>query len=130
VKSLASQQARTLAAARNAWRGKPELVVSDYGTEFTLNATLAWMSEHQVAWHFIAPGKPMQNGICESFQGRLRDELLNETLFFDLGHARSTIARSVTDFNNCRPHSALSYRTPAAFAAQLTASGDRRSNPE
>jgi putative transposase len=55
-----------------AWRGKPELIVSDHGTEFTSNAMLAWTSEHQVAWHFIAPGKPMQNGICESFQGRLR----------------------------------------------------------
>ena len=113
-----------------AWRGKPEFIVSDNGTEFTSNAMLAWTSEHQVAWHFIAPGKPMQNGICESFQGRLRDELLNETLFFDLGHARSAIARWVTDFNNCRPHSALGYRTPAAFAAKLTAPGDRRSNPD
>jgi transposase InsO family protein len=70
-------------------RGKPELIVSDNGTEFTSNAMLAWTSEHRVAWHFIAPGKPMQNGICESFQGRLRDELLNETLFFSLDHARS-----------------------------------------
>ena len=52
---------------------------------------LAWTSEHQVAWHFIAPGKPMHNGICESFQGRLRDELLNETLFFGLDHARSVL---------------------------------------
>jgi transposase InsO family protein len=60
-----------------------------------------WTSEH------LAPGKPMQNGICESFQGLFRDELLNEILFFDLGHARSAIARWVADFNNCRPHSAL-----------------------
>jgi putative transposase len=113
-----------------AWRGKPELIVSDNGTEFTSNAMLAWTGEHQVAWHFIAPGKPMQNGICESFQGRLRDELLNETLFFDLGHARTAIACWVADFNTCRPHSALGYRTPAAYAAQLTAPGDRRSNPD
>ena len=111
-------------------RGKPELIVSDHGTEFTSNAMLAWTSEHQVAWHFIAPGKPMQNGICESFQGRLRDELLNETLFFGLDHARSVLARWVADFNTCRPHSALGYETPAAYAAQLTATGDRRSNPD
>jgi putative transposase len=111
-------------------RGKPELIVSDNGTEFTSNAMLAWTSEHQVAWHFIAPGKPMQNGICESFQGRLRDELLNETLFFGLDHARSVLARWVADFNACRPHSALGYRTPAAYAAHLTATGDRRSNPD
>lgn len=113
-----------------AWRGKPELIVSDNGTEFTSNAMLAWMNEHQVAWHFIAPGKPMQNGICESFQGRLRDELLNETLFFGIDHARSVLARWVADFNGDRPHSALGYRTPAAYAAQLTATGDRRSNPD
>jgi putative transposase len=111
-------------------RGKPELIVSDNGTEFTSNAMLAWTSEHQVAWHFIAPGKPMQNGICESFQGRLRDELLNETLFFSLDHARSVLARWVADFNACRPHSALGYRTPAAYAAHLTATGDWRSNPD
>jgi putative transposase len=113
-----------------AWRGKPELIVSDHGTEFTSNAMLAWMNEHQVAWHFIAPGKPMQNGICESFQGRLRDELLNETLFFGLDHARSVLARWVSDFNACRPHSALGYQTPEAYAAQLTAPDDRRSNPD
>ena len=56
--------------------------------------------ENQVAWHFIAPGKPMQNGICESFNGRMRDELLNETLFFGLGHARTAIASWVADYNN------------------------------
>ena len=101
-----------------------------YGTEFTSNAMLAWMNEHQVAWHFIAPGRPMQNGICESFQGRLRDELLNETLFFGLDHVRSVLARWVTDFNACRPHSALGYRPPLAYAAPLTATGDRRNNPD
>src|SRR5215212_9573947 len=60
-------------------------------------------------------------GICESFQGRLRDELLNETPFFGLDHARSVLARWVSDFNACRPHSALGYQTPEAYAAQLTA---------
>ena len=64
---------------------------------------LAWTSEHQVAWHFIAPGKPMQNGICESFNGRMRDELLNETLFFGLDHARAGIARWIADYNERRP---------------------------
>ncbi|BCG83263.1 transposase (plasmid) [Mesorhizobium sp. 113-3-3] len=73
-------------------RGKPGMIVSDHGTEFTSNAILAWSKDHQVEWHFIAPGKPMQNGFCESFNGRMRDELLNETLFFGLDHARTTIA--------------------------------------
>lgn len=75
-----------------AWRGKPGMIASDNGTEFTSNAILARSKVLQVEWHYIAPGKPMQNGFCESFNGRMRDELLNETLFFGLDHARTTIA--------------------------------------
>ena len=111
-------------------RGRPTVIVSDHGTEFTSNAMLAWTEEAKVGWHFIAPGKPMQNGVCESFNGRMRDELLNETLFFDLVHARAALARWVADYNQHRPHSALRYQTPAAFAATFTATGDRRSNPD
>jgi len=106
-------------------RGKPGLIVSDHGTEFTSNAMLAWTEEAGVSWHFIAPGKPMQNGICEAFNSKMRDELLNETLFHGLDHARAVVADWVADYNAERPHSALSYQTPAAFAAQLTAMGDR-----
>ena len=106
-------------------RGKPDLIVSDHGTEFTSNAMLQWTQAAGVAWHFIAPGKPMQNGICEAFNGRMRDELLNETLFFSLGHARAATDRWVADYNHRRPHSALGYATPAAYAAQLTTTGDR-----
>jgi putative transposase len=64
-------------------RGKPDLIISDHGTEFTSNAMLVWAQSSRTAWHFIAPGKPMQNGICEAFNGRMRDELLNETIFYD-----------------------------------------------
>src|SRR6266702_8868530 len=53
----------------------------ELGTEFTSNAVLRWSKEHHVEWHYIAPGKPMQNGYIESFNGRMRDELLNESLF-------------------------------------------------
>jgi transposase InsO family protein len=63
-----------------AGRGRPDLIVSDHGTEFTSNAMLAWSQERRITWLFIAPGKPMQNGICEAFNGRMRDELLNETI--------------------------------------------------
>ena len=110
-------------------RGRPALIVSDHGTEFTSNAMLAWTEETHVDWHFIAPGKPMQNGVCESFNGRMRDELLNETLFFDLAHARAALARWAADYNERRPHSALRYQTPAAYAATFTATADRPSNP-
>jgi putative transposase len=72
--------------------GKPSMIVSDNGTEFTSNAMLAWTQDNKIVWHFIAPGKPMQNGFCESFNGRMRDELLNESLFLDLDHTRSRIA--------------------------------------
>jgi putative transposase len=109
-------------------RGRPTVIVPDHGTEFTSNAMLAWTEEAKVGWHFIAPGQPMQNGVCESFNGRMRDELLNETLFFDLAHARSALVRWVADYNQHRPHSALRYQTPAAYAASFTATGDRRSN--
>ncbi len=81
-------------------------------------------------WHYIEPGKPMQNGFCESFNGRMRDELLNETLFFGLEQARTAIAEWVEDYNRSRPHSALGYVTPAAYAAKLTATGDRLRNPD
>ena len=106
-------------------RSKPGMIVSDNGTEFTCNAMLAWCKDMNVNWHFIAPGKPMQNGFIESFNGRMRDELLNETLFFDLDHARQAISEWTADYNLQRPHSSLGYLTPAAFAANLTATGDQ-----
>jgi putative transposase len=102
-------------------RGKPQMIVSDHGTEFTSNAILGWAIDHQVEWHYIAPGKPMQNGFVESFNGRMRDELLNESLFLDLNHTRQLIGAWVTDYNTARPHSALGYQTPVAYAEQLTA---------
>jgi len=104
-------------------RGKPGMIVSDHGTELTSNAILAWCAEHRIDWHYIAPGKPMQNGFCESFNGRMRDELLNESLFFGLDHARQVIGAWANDYNTARPHSSLGYRTPAAYAATLTAIG-------
>jgi putative transposase len=111
-------------------RGKPGMIVSDHGTEFTCNAMLAWCKDAVIDWHFIAPGKPMQNGFIESFNGRMRDELLNETLFFDLDDARAKIANWIADYNLRRPHSSLKYLTPAAYAAHLTATDDRLRNPD
>ena len=102
-------------------RGKPQMIVSDNGTEFTSNAILGWATDHQVEWHYIVPGKPMQNGFVESFNGRMRDELLNESLFLDLDHSRQLIGDWVADYNTARPHSALGYQTPVAYAEQLIA---------
>jgi len=100
-------------------RGAPKAIVSDNGTELTSNAVLAWTGGVGVQWHYIAPSKPTQNGFVESFNGRMRDELLNETLFFTIGQARAVLARWVDDYNTERPHSSLGYATPAAFAAGL-----------
>ena len=69
-------------------RGRPLMIVSDNGTELTSMAILRWSQERRVEWHYIAPGKPQQNAFIESFNGRLRDELLNETLFTSLAQAR------------------------------------------
>lgn len=98
-------------------RGAPAMIVSDNGTEFTSNAVLAWAQERRLSWHYIAPGKPTQNAFCEAFNARFRDECLNEHLFRDLSHARAMIGAWVRDYNTRRPHSALGYLTPAAFAA-------------
>jgi putative transposase len=100
-------------------RGRPGMIVSDNGTELTSNAVLSWSGEAKVEWHYIAPGRPMQNGYVESFNGRMRDELLNETLFLSLAHARAVIRAWADDYNTERPHSSLGYATPAAFAAAI-----------
>jgi putative transposase len=88
-------------------RGLPCMVVSDNGTELTSHAVLAWCQETGVEWHYIAPGKPQQNGFVESFNGRLRDECLNEQLFPSLATARRIIEAWRKDYNNVRLHSSL-----------------------
>jgi putative transposase len=102
-----------------ATRGKPRMIVSDNGTELTSNAILRWTDDRRVTWHYIAPGKPIQNAFVESFNGRLRDELLNETLFRSLAHARAALEDWRGDYNPDRPHSRLGWLAPAAYAATL-----------
>jgi putative transposase len=101
-------------------RGRPDTIISDNGTEYTSNAILAWADDVGVGWHYIAPGKPQQNGFNESFNGRLRDELLNETLFRSLSHARAVLETWRRDYNERRPHSKLGWLTPKAYAEALT----------
>ena len=108
------------------WRGRPETMVSDNGTELTSTAILTWADQTKVGWRYIAPGKPQQNGYNESFNGRLRDELLNETLFRSLQHARGALEDWRRDDNEERPHSRLGWLTPRAYADALhgNAAGD------
>jgi len=100
-----------------------------YGTELTSNAILTFATERTIEWHYIAPGKPMQNGFVESFNGRMRDELLNETMFRNMAHARTVIRAWAADYNEERPHSALGYQTPKAFAERLFTATDTRAVP-
>ena len=112
-------------------RGRSGMIVSDNGTEFTSNAVLAWAQDNRIVWCFIAPGKPMHNGFSESFNGKLRDELLNETLFGSLADARAKLATWRRDYNEVRPHSSLGYLTPADYARALSRETRRRdANPD
>ena len=88
-------------------------------------AILRWSQSMQVEWHYIAPGKPQQNAFIESFNGRLRDELLNETIFTSLAHVREALAIWKDDYNTIRPHSALGNLPPAVFA-ELSVPGMQR----
>jgi putative transposase len=106
-------------------RGKPKTIISDNGTELTSNAILAWTADTKVDWHYIDPGKPVQNAFIESFNGRLRDEFLNETLFTSVMQARLALEEWRRDYNTVRPHSRISWLTPAAHAAKFSPQRDQ-----
>ena len=89
----------------------------------------AWCKDHAIDWHYIAPGKPLQNGYVESFNGGMRDELLNETLFHGLDHARAVIREWAEDYNTFRPHSSIGYQTPASYAETIFAMGSGMPDP-
>lgn len=96
-------------------RGYPCLVVSDNGIELTSNAILKWQEDRKVDWPYIAPGKPSQNGFIESFNGRMRNECMNEHLFEKLHHACSLIAGWPADFTHHRSHTSLAGLTPEEY---------------
>jgi putative transposase len=98
-------------------RGAPESITVDNGTEFTSKALDHWAYKNGVHLDFIRPGKPVENGYIESFNGKLRDECLNVEVFFNLADARRKLYLWRRDYNHQRPHSALDDRTPAEFAA-------------
>jgi putative transposase len=108
-----------------AGRRLPALIVSDNGTELTSTAVLRWAEESAVEWHHIAPGRPQQNALVESFDGRLRDECLNEHVFGSLAEARRPIEAWRDDHNRARPHGSLGGRTPEEFARCSARAEDR-----
>lgn len=100
-------------------RGKPAVIRSDNGPEFTGRAMLTWAHRHGIALRLIEPGKPNQNAYIESFNGRFRDECLNEHWFMSLAHARAVIETWRREYNEQRPKRSLGGLTPAQFAKQL-----------
>ncbi|WP_210397366.1 integrase core domain-containing protein, partial [Motiliproteus sediminis] len=100
------------------FRGYPKAIRTDQGPEFTGKALDQWAYRHGVELKLIQAGKPTQNAYIESFNGKFRDECLNEHWFTSLPHARDLIAIWRQDYNEHRPHSALNYATPAEFAAK------------
>lgn len=109
-------------------RGVPLSITVDNGSEFASRAMDAWAYGHGIRLDFIRPGKPVENGYIESFNGRLRDECLNVSLFFSLEDAREKLEQWRRDYNRARPHSALGDQTPEAFAAAWSRSAS--SDPE
>src|ERR1700724_3869062 len=102
-------------ARRAAWPSRWRKSTSRMATELTSGAVLRWATG-RLAWHYIEPGKPMQNAFIESFNSRLRDECLNEHVFLSLKEARATIAAWRYDYNHLRPHGSLGALTPNEFA--------------
>ena len=101
-------------------RGAPKHIRSDNGPEFVAKELCKWLNQANVGTLFIAPGSPWENGYVESFNGKLRDELLNGELFLSQAEARWVIDRWRLDYNHHRLHSALDYQTPAPFAARCS----------
>ena len=102
-----------------AHRGKPAVIRTDNGKEFTGRAMLTWAHRYGVSLRLIEPGKPTQNAYIESFNGRLRDECLNEHWFPSLRHAQIVIEAWRREYNEERPKRSLGGLTPAAYARQL-----------
>jgi putative transposase len=108
---------------------KPGAIMIDNGPEFVSQVVDRWAYENGVLLHFITPGRPMENGYIESFNGKFRDECLNENWFLDLEDARRKIAEWKRDYNHVRPHSALGYLTPMEFLKSWAAKGCGKDAP-
>lgn len=119
-RSLTGERVARVLTALARTRGLPQAIVCDNGPEFRSEALDQWADAHGVTLQFIEPGKPVQNAYAESFNGRLRDECLNETWFVSLPDAQQTIEAWRIDYNERRPHSSLAHRTPEEFAKAMS----------
>lgn len=119
--SLSGERVARVLSTLMDFRGRPKQIVADNGTEFTSRAFLSWASECKIDLHFIDPGRPQQNAFVESFNGKFRDECLNEHWFKDLREARLKIENWRVEYNTIRPHSSLGNLTPEEFVRSLDA---------
>ena len=120
-RSITADEVVTVLERLVSTRGAPAYLRCDNGTELTAHALIDWCRFSATSTSYIDPGSPSQNAFVESFNGRVRDELLNVEEFFCLAEARVVIGDWHEDYNTRRPHSALGMRTPAAFAAAWSA---------
>jgi putative transposase len=104
-------------------RGVPRFIRSDNGPEFIADAIKRWLTKKHVGTLYIEPGSPWENGYIESFNGKLRDEILNRQVFYSVREAKVIVEDWRLDYNNHRPHSSLDYMAPAAFAASCNPPG-------
>ena len=111
-------------------RGIPGFIRSDNGPEFIADAIKKWLAEKHVQTLYINPGSPWENGYIESFNGRLRDDVLNRELFHSVREAKVIVENWRLEYNDHRPHSGLGYMTPAAFAAKCIASVRATPSPQ
>jgi len=118
-RAISGQQVTRILDRLAATRGLPRVIRTDNGKEFCGRAMLTWAQAHHVTLRLIEPGKPNQNAYIESFNGRLRDECLNEHWFLNLAHARAVIETWRREYNEERPKKALGGLTPAAYAKYL-----------
>ena len=123
ARRLRSQEVIETLADVMLWRGIPEYIRSDNGPEFVAKELRKWLGNVGTGTLYIEPGSPWENGYCESFNGKLRDECLNGEIFYSLREAQIVIEKWRVEYNTRRPHSALGYRPPApkAFAPQMAA---------
>lgn len=111
-------------------RGAPGFIRSDNGPEFIAEAVKRWLKYQDVETLYIEPGSPWENGYVESFNGKLRDEVLNRELFHSVKEAKVIVESWRLEYNNHRPHSGLGYMTPAEFAASCIASSSATPRPQ
>jgi putative transposase len=124
-RGLTAERVIDVLAELFAVRGVPEHIRSDNGPEFIATAIRQWLAKAGVETLYIEPGSPWENGYAESFHNRLRDELLAREEFANLAEARARSTAWRLEYNHRRPHSALGYQTPAAFAAGCAAASVR-----